>query len=111
MNREAGGSGSGLLGDTRGPRLARHEGDCFVRRLGRGGRIGSRAEHSLGNNESTPGNGGGFRSVLASPLRLRVGAMMLEQNDEWSLNRRYMQLEGLQSLSDTVPTRLSAVAR
>ena len=38
-------------------------------------------------------------------------AMMLEQNDEWSLNRRYMQLEGLQTLSDTVPTRLSAVAR
>lgn len=26
-------------------------------------------------------------------------------------NRRYMQLEGLQALSDTVPTRLSAVAR
>jgi len=40
-----------------------------------------------------------------------VGAMMLEQNDEWSLNRRYMQLEGLQTLTDTVPTRLSAVAR
>ena len=40
-----------------------------------------------------------------------VGAMMLEQSDEWSLNRRYMQLEGLQALSDTVPTRLSAVAR
>ena len=40
-----------------------------------------------------------------------VGAMMLEQNDEWSLNRRYMQLEGLQSLCDTAPTRLSAVAR
>jgi putative transposase len=45
----------------------------------------------------------------ASITRL-VGAMMLEQNDEWSLNRRYMQLEGLQTLSDTVPTRLSAVA-
>ena len=29
----------------------------------------------------------------ASITRL-VGAMMLEQNDEWSLNRRYMQLEG-----------------
>ncbi len=43
--------------------------------------------------------------------RALVGAMMLEQNDEWSLNRRYMQLEGLQTLSDTVPTRLSAVAR
>ena len=40
-----------------------------------------------------------------------VGAMMLEQNDEWSLNRRYMTLEGLQSLSDTAPTRLPAVAR
>ena len=46
----------------------------------------------------------------ASITRL-VGAMMLEQNDEWSLNRRYMQLEGLQTVSDTVPTRLSAVAR
>ena len=40
-----------------------------------------------------------------------VGAMMLEQNDEWSLQRRYMQLEGLQALSDTAPTRLPAVAR
>jgi putative transposase len=46
----------------------------------------------------------------AAIVRL-VGAMMLEQNDEWALNRRYMQLEALQSLSDTVPTRLSAVAR
>ena len=40
-----------------------------------------------------------------------VGAMMLEQNDEWALNRRYMQLEGLQTVSDTAPTRLPAVAR
>jgi transposase-like protein len=38
-----------------------------------------------------------------------VGAMMLEQNDDCSLNRRYMQLEGLQTLSDTAPTRMSAV--
>jgi putative transposase len=38
-----------------------------------------------------------------------VGAMMLEQNDEWSLQRRYMQLEGLLSLSDNQPARLSAV--
>jgi len=38
-----------------------------------------------------------------------VDAMMLEQNDEWSLQRRYMQLEGLQSLSDNQPARLSAV--
>lgn len=40
-----------------------------------------------------------------------VGAMLLEQNDEWSLNRRYMQLEGLQSLSDTTAARVSAVQR
>ena len=46
----------------------------------------------------------------ASIVRL-VGATMLEQNDEWSLNRRCMQLEGLQTVSDPVPTRLSAVAR
>lgn len=38
-----------------------------------------------------------------------VGAMMLEQNDEWSLQRRYMQLEGLQALSEKQPARLSAV--
>jgi putative transposase len=46
----------------------------------------------------------------ASVTRL-VGAMLLEQSDEWSLNRRYMQLEGLQSLSDTAPTRVSAIQR
>ena len=40
-----------------------------------------------------------------------VGAMLLEQNDEWSLNRRYMQLEGLQSLSDAAPTRGPAFQR
>ena len=49
---------------------------------------------------------------IANPTAMILsGAMMLEQNDEWSLNRRYMQLEGLQTVSDTVPTRLSAVAR
>jgi putative transposase len=38
-----------------------------------------------------------------------VGAFLLEQNDEWQLQRRYMQLEGLQSLVDNQPARLSAV--
>ena len=38
-----------------------------------------------------------------------VGALLLEQNDEWQLQRRYMQLEGLQSLADNQPARLSAV--
>lgn len=38
-----------------------------------------------------------------------VGALLLEQNDEWQLQRRYMQLEGLQLLADNQPARLSAV--
>ena len=41
----------------------------------------------------------------------QVGALVLEHNDEWSLNRRCMQLEGLHILSGIVPTALSAVAR
>jgi putative transposase len=40
-----------------------------------------------------------------------VGAILLEQNDEWTPQRRYMQLEGLQTLSDTAPARLPAVQR
>jgi putative transposase len=42
-------------------------------------------------------------------IKRLVGAMLLEQNDEWQLNRRYMQLEGLQLLADNQPARLSAV--
>jgi putative transposase len=38
-----------------------------------------------------------------------VGALLLEQNDEWQLQRRYLQLEGLQTLTDNQPARLSAV--
>jgi putative transposase len=38
-----------------------------------------------------------------------VGALLLEQNDEWQLQRRYMQLEGLQTLSNNQAARLSAV--
>jgi len=44
----------------------------------------------------------------AAIVRL-VGALLLEQNDEWQLQRRYMQLEGLQSLSENQTARLSAV--
>ena len=44
----------------------------------------------------------------AAIVRL-VGALLLEQNDEWQLQRRYMQLEGLQQLTDNQPARLSAV--
>ena len=39
-----------------------------------------------------------------------VGAILLEQNDEWAVSRRYMSLESLASLSDDPILRLSAVA-
>ena len=39
-----------------------------------------------------------------------VGALMLEQNDEWAVSRRYMSLESLTALSDDPVLRLSAVA-
>ena len=46
-----------------------------------------------------------------SAITRLVGAMLLEQNDEWCLNRRYMQPEGLQSLTEHAPTRMSAIQR
>jgi putative transposase len=46
----------------------------------------------------------------AAIVRL-VGSMLNEQSDEWALQRRYLQLEGLQTLSDTAPARLAAVQR
>jgi putative transposase len=44
----------------------------------------------------------------AAIVRL-VGAMLLEQNDEWSLQKRYMQLEGFQAVSDNPKAKLSAI--
>ena len=32
-----------------------------------------------------------------------VGALMLEQNDEWAVSRRYMSMESLKSLTYTEP--------
>ncbi len=37
-----------------------------------------------------------------------VGAILLEQNDEWAVQRRYMSLENLGSLSDTESISLPA---
>ena len=39
-----------------------------------------------------------------------VGALMLEQNDEWAVSRRYMSLESLAALGDDPVRRLPAVA-
>lgn len=35
--------------------------------------------------------------------------MLLEQNDEWCLQRHYMQLEGFEAVSDNPLVKLSAV--
>jgi len=39
-----------------------------------------------------------------------VGALSLEQNDEWALQRRYMTLETLAEVGDNPNVSLSAVA-
>ena len=45
----------------------------------------------------------------AALVRL-VGALMLEQTDEWAVGRRYLSLESLAHLGDTEPRQLAAVA-
>ena len=39
-----------------------------------------------------------------------VGAILLEQNDEWAVQRRYMSLETLAPISDAPTVSLPAVA-
>jgi len=40
-----------------------------------------------------------------------IGALLLEQNDEWAVQRaRYMSLETIAPLSDNPPVSLTAIA-
>lgn len=48
-------------------------------------------------------------SADAAVVRL-VGALMLEQNDEWAVSRRYMMLETIGSLNHNPIVSLPALA-
>ena len=39
-----------------------------------------------------------------------VGAILLEQNDEYAIEKRYMRLESLATMSENPPIRLPAIA-
>ena len=39
-----------------------------------------------------------------------VGALMLEQNDEWAITRRYMTLETVAAICDTPPMDPATIA-
>ena len=52
---------------------------------------------------------GGIFPNEAAIIRL-VGAILLEQNDEWAVQRRYMTLETLGSVSDNATVSLPIMA-
>ena len=51
-----------------------------------------------------------FGNIVERAVTRLVGALMLEQSDEWAVSRRYFSLESLARLTDTHPPQLPAVA-
>ena len=51
----------------------------------------------------------GIFPTEAAIIRM-VGALLLEQNDEWAIQRRYMSLETLATLGENGEVRLPAIA-
>ena len=60
-------------------------------------------------NPVRPLPGGGTREHDFDVTRL-VGAVLLEQSDEWAVSRRYMTLESIAPVSDNPTVKLPAVA-
>jgi transposase-like protein len=63
-------------------------------------------ERLNGENKRRADVVGIFRNE-ASIWRL-VGALLMEQNDEYAIQRRYMSLESLTTMSENPPIRLPA---
>jgi hypothetical protein len=51
-----------------------------------------------------------YSNIVGAIVVRLVGALMLEQNDEWAVSRRYMSLESLAAFGDDPVLRLPAAA-
>ena len=50
-----------------------------------------------------------FGKIVEAVVTRLVGAILLEQNDEWAIQRRYLSLETFTAMDDAAPVRLPAV--
>ena len=84
-----------------------HPGWRSVARISRQEALAVVCLHGVASQQGPPLKIGNI--VGTSIIRL-VGAILLEQNDEWAVQRRYMTLETLGSVSDTATVCLPAMA-